>query len=144
MDEKNSYKGSTRIGDFHRDEGRDSFHNRRRQADWVVRAAAILSLISWLVAFGALLIIEFAAPERSNLFTNIWDGEVRTTWEVGMLPVAFGLLIFAVMACVVAFAFNAMRMRRKTDKYRKSIIIIGIATIIGLVVFTIRFAEFLF
>ena len=53
--------------------------------------------------------------------------------------VAFFLLIAALAICVIAFFFNKARMRRKTDKYRKSVIIIGAITIIGVVLFLVRF-----
>lgn len=122
----------------------DSFQERRRQADWVISAAAILSLISWIVAFSVLLVLELAAPEQENFFTHTFNGTVRATWNETLLPLAFVLLIFAVIACAAAFVFNAMRMRRKTDKFRKSIIIIGLMTVVGLVAFTIRFAGYMF
>ena len=121
-----------------------SFKERRRQADWVINAATILSVISWLVAFFVLTVIQMAQPQHTDLFSNFFGGAIRQpTWDVSLLYVAFGLLILSVIACIAAFIFNSMRMRRKTDKYRKSIIIIGALTIIGLFAFTFRFGPLL-
>ena len=126
------------------DRNRGGFHERRRQADWVVNAAAALSFISWLVAFSVVLLLDVASPERANFFSNVFEGTVRAAWNPTLLPVAFILLILAVCSCIAAFIFNMLRMRRKTDKYRKSIIIIGVLTIIGFIAFTVRFGGYLF
>jgi len=123
-----------------RDKG--SFGERRRQADWVVHGAAILSLIAWLVAFVVVLVVEFAAPTRYAI-TALGDTP-DTVWNTALLPVAFGLLIASLIACVAAFIFNMMRMRRKTDKIRKSIVIIGAATVVGVIFFAINFGPYMF
>ncbi|MCL1843956.1 MAG: hypothetical protein FWF79_09090 [Defluviitaleaceae bacterium] len=121
-----------------------SFHERRRQADWVVNGAAILSVLSWIVAFTVLLVLEMASPDGMEGFTRTFGGIPETTWNYTLLPAAFILLIFALISCIAAFIFNAMRMRRKTDKYRKSILIIGAFTFVGLIAFTVRFGSQLF
>jgi len=121
-----------------------SFQEKRRQADWVVNAASALSVASWLVAFSVLLLLDIASPERANFFSNVFEGTLRTAWNLPLLYAAFMLLILAVISCIAAFIFNMMRMRRKTDKYRKSIIVIGLVTVVGFIFFTMRFAGYLF
>ena len=123
--------------------GRGDFQERRRQADWVVNAASILSVISWLVAFAVVLVLDIAAPERANFFTNVFDGVVTPTWNQTFLPFALILLILSFCSCIAAFIFNMMRMRRKTDKYRKSVIIMGVLTLIGIIAFIFRFGSYL-
>jgi len=124
--------------------GGNSFQEKRRQADWVVNAASALSVASWLVAFSVLLLLDIASPEQANFFSNVFEGTLRTAWNLPLLYAAFILLILAIISCIAAFIFNMMRMRRKTDKYRKSIIIIGIVTVIGFIFFTIQFGGQLF
>jgi hypothetical protein len=124
--------------------GSGDFHNRRRQADWVVKGAVVLSIISWAVAIAALLVIEFASPDNPDLMSRTFGGVVDSTWNDALLPIAFILLVASVCVCIIAFVFNMMRMRRKTDKYRKSIIIIGALSFIGLITLSINFAPYLF
>jgi len=122
-----------------------SFQDRRKKADWIVKMATILSLVAWAVAIAVWAVLDAASPEREvSWFTSIGrmrgvDIAVRDYWDTSLLPVAFGLLLAALAICILAFMFNKLRMRRKTDKYRKSIIIIGSITIIGVVLFLVRF-----
>ncbi|MCL2456048.1 MAG: hypothetical protein FWD19_00690 [Defluviitaleaceae bacterium] len=120
-----------------------SFHERRKQADWVIKLASVLSLISWLTAFVVWVLLDIAAPDRMNAQIGAF-GPGSSSWNETLLPITFFLLIFAFCSCVAAFIFNMMRMRRKTDKYRKSIIIIGVMTLVGLVAFTLQFGSVLF
>ena len=112
---------------------------RRKKADWIVRMAAIFSILSWVVAFTVWIFIDQASPEKGHMFTSAYNVAVREHWDETFLPLAFGLLIAALLLCIMAFFFNKLRMRRKTDKYRKSIITIGVITIVGIVMFVIRF-----
>jgi len=118
--------------------------DRRRQADWVVQAATILSVVAWIVAITVLFIIHVAAPERVDFFTHVFGGQVVTTWNAQLLWVAFILLIASLICCIAAFLFNMLRMRRKTDKYRKSVIFMGVVTLLGIVFFIIQFGSDLF
>ena len=136
--------------DRQRSSGREqSFQERRRKVDWVVRMATVLSLIAWTVAFAVWIVLEMASPEKETMFASLARSNrtvfganetvIRDYWDATLLPIAFFLLIAALAICVVAFFFNKARMRRKTDKYRKSVIIIGTITIVGIVLFVIRF-----
>ena len=124
---------------------RGGFQERRRQADWVVNAASVFSLISWIVALASWVVIDFAAPDtRMAGVSGTLGYNTQSEWTVTLLPTVLILLVFSVLSCIAAFIFNMMRMRRKTDKYRKSIIIIGTISIAGLIVFVLRFSEYLF
>lgn len=119
------------------------FRERRKKTDWVTYMATILSLISWITAFCVLVVLDKAQPESEHMFTRYFGISVRNYWETSLLPLAFALLLASLCTCVIAFIFNMLRKRRKTDKYKKSIIVIGIITIIGIILFINRFSEFL-
>ena len=116
--------------------------NRRRQADWVVNAAKVLSVVAWVVAFVVMLLIDLASPERSNFFTNTFGGVFRTYWDPRFLWLGLGLLMLSFLCCVFAFIFNMKRMRRKTDKFRKSVLVMGIMSFVGIIIFILRFVVF--
>ena len=121
-----------------------SFANRRKQVDWVVKAATILSVISWLTAVTVILLLDYASPETDNLMAIIFEVTVRTEWDQAFIPIAFGLLILSLIICVAAFVFNMLRMKRKTDRFKKSIFIIGFLNFIGIWIFVFRFGAYLF
>ena len=129
---------------YERLSGRKTFNERRRQVDWVVKAASALSVTAWLVAVASVLLLDIAAPARTDFFSNVFGGQVSTAWNVAILRVILFLLFLSLCACVVAFIFNMSRMRRKTDKYRKSVIIMGATSFIGIIIFLSRFAPHIF
>ena len=120
--------------------------NRRKQADWVVNAAAALSVIAWVVAFFVVLVLDIASdrPAMPGLQTWLGGGPVHPVWNATLLPVGLVLLVVSFLCSVAAFMFNMMRMRRKTDKYRKSVIIMGLITLAGIVFYVIRFGPYIF
>ena len=122
----------------------DNFKERRRRSDWMVNASAVFSVVSWLFTIIGLLFIDVAAPRQTNFFTNVFDGSAQVSWNSNVLVFSYVLLVFSIASCITAFAFNMMRMRRKTDRVRKSVIIIGLTTIIGFILFTITFSDYLF
>ena len=128
-------------------EREQSFRNRRRQTDWVVNAAAVLSVLAWVFAFVVLLILDIAS-DRVALpgVQAALGGEARTTnWNIVLLrQIGLIVLVFSFLCSVAAFMFNMMRMRRKTDKYRKSVIIMGLITLTGIVFYVIRFGHIIF
>ena len=122
-----------------RSQGSSDFNERRKKADWVVKMATIMSVVSWAVALAVWVVLDRAQPEKEDMFTRYFNIAIRENWNASLLPVAFTLLVASLCICIIAFVFNMLRMRRKTDKYRKSIIVIGVITIIGIVLFIIQF-----
>ena len=128
-------------------EREQSFRNRRRQADWVVNAAAALSVIAWVVAFLVVLVLDIASDRPAMPGLQAWlggGGPVNPVWNTTLLPVGLVLLVLSFLCCVAAFMFNMMRMRRKTDKYRKSVIIMGLITLASIVFYIARFGYLIF
>jgi hypothetical protein len=80
-----------------------------------------------------------AQPEKEHMFTRMFGIQVRDYWDESLLPIAFILLVAALALCIAAFIFNMLRHRRKTDKYKLSIIIAGTGSAIGLLLFIVRF-----
>ena len=117
---------------------------RRTDVDWVIRGATALSVVSWLLTVGALLLLDIARPDADNMFTHLLGGAENTTWDEVLLLVTAIVLIVSIISCVCAFIFNMMRMRRRSDKYKKSIIIIGLMTIVVFIIFMINFWSVLF
>ena len=113
--------------------------------------AAVLSAVSWVIAFAVWFVLDRAQPIKETFLTrasiNAEDGskvEFSAEWNESLLMAAFVLLIASLVICIIAFIFNMLRKKRKTDKINKSVIIIGCITAAGLALFLNKFWDYLF
>ena len=133
-------------------EREQSFRNRRKQADWVVNAAAVLSVLAWVGAFSVVLILDIASENVQMEGLQAWlaggtapGAAPGSGWNIVLLrQIGLILLVVSFLCSVAAFMFNMMRMRRKTDKYRKSVIIMGLITLVGIIFYVYRFGDVIF
>ena len=126
-------------------------NKRKKKTDWVSKTATILSLSAWTIMIAVWAILSAAAPERERRFiTSFFDMQfgtaplIRTRWDYTLVYIAYILLLVSLGTCVIAFLLNRQRMKRKRDKYKKSILVAGGITIITFVIFLIRFWYALF
>jgi len=125
--------------------------DRRKRKDIVGRMATILSLAAWVIMIAVWVVLDAAAPEKVRTFTATFfratfgtEIVTRSRWDYALVYTAYVMMLISLGASAIAFIFNKMRMKRKSDKYKVSIFVIGGITIIGLVVFLIRFWTVLF
>ena len=121
------------------------FIERRRKSDALVKGAVIMSFLAWVVLFAVWIVLYFAGVvgNYGNTPINIITGSpVTHTITYTLLPVAYAMLLISLAICVIAFLFNRLRMRRKTDRYRKSIFVVGGITIIALISFLLNFGSY--
>ena len=126
-------------------------NKRKKKADWLSKAAAILSLFAWTIMIAVWAVLEAAAPERERRFiTSFFDVQfgtpplIREIWDYTLVYIACVLLLVSLGTCAIAFFINRMRMKRKSDRYKISIFIAGGINVIVLVVFLIHFWSVLF
>ena len=128
-----------------------AFEERRRKADWVTKMATILSIVAWMIMIAVWVVIEFASPDTEMRFiSSIFEAHhgtaasIRARWNYTLVYAAYILFIVSIAICGVAFVFDKLRKRRKTDKYKKSIFVIAGITIIAFVFFLLRFGYLIF
>lgn len=108
--------------------------NRRRGPDTMVRMITISSVTSWIVIFIAFVIYQMIHPSAGSYNT------IRKTlidFSAGVI-VAKALLFLNFLLCVWGMVMNSMRNRRKSDKFRLSLVIsafISLAGFIAMMVF---------
>jgi nitric oxide reductase large subunit len=117
---------------------------RRKQPDWMIKGSTILNVISWFLTAIAILIIDIASPNQENMFTHYFGGVERNVWNDGFILMAYITLVLSVVSCLTAFTFHIMRKRRKADKIKISIFVIGGITIAIFIIFVFRFGFQLF
>lgn len=111
------------------------FIERRQKKDWVVRSVNVIAVIGWICALAAWLYIDKAKPETENFFTRWFNLKIRGYWDITLLRKSIGALLISFVTCVIGFFFNMSRHHRKTDRYNKSILILGAITFIMIIFF---------
>lgn len=119
---------------------------RRVKKDWITQMATILSFAAWVIMFFVWIVLYMAETNQGVMFFNsFFDVEpTRVRWDYTLVYIAFVMMLVSLGTCIIAFVCNKMRMKRKSDKYKISIFIIGGITIIALTVFMIYFGYILF
>jgi len=107
--------------------------NRRRGPDTMVRMITISSVVSWLVIFIAFIIYQMVHPSGGSY------NAVRKTmidFSAGVI-VAKALLFLNFLLCVWGMIMNSMRNRRKSDRFRISLVISAFISLAGFIVMMI-------
>ena len=117
--------------------------DRRQKKDWVVRSVTTIAVIGWICAVLAILLIDRASPSgQKSFFESFWNVNA-IGMNTAMLWWAFIATLASFVISLAGFIFNAARHRRKTDRYSKLLIGIGIASTIIFVVFLVSFSGYL-
>lgn len=119
--------------------GYERNEDRRRKKDWVTRAIPAISISGWLLAIATMFFLDGAKPMRENAFTRLYGMEIHSTWNQNLLRVTLSLLIFVAAICLIGFLFNLLRKRRKSDRFNKSVIILGSISVLSIIVFLFAF-----
>ena len=121
-------------------------NDRRKRKDWMTKMPIALSLITLAVLFAVWMILEQASPETEWGFlasfgrvTFGMEPVLRSRWDTTLIYIAFIMLIVSLGTTVISVIFNKLRMKRKEDKYKKSVLIVGGITFVAFVAFLIRF-----
>ncbi|HOD13575.1 MAG TPA: hypothetical protein PK307_13555 [Spirochaetota bacterium] len=103
--------------------------NRRRGPDTMVRMITLFSIGSWLLIFIALLVYQLVHPltgSYSSVRMNL------TGFSAGII-LARVLLAANVLLCVWGMVMNIMRNKRKSDRFRVSLLISAVISLAGLI-----------
>lgn len=111
--------------------------NRRRGPDVVVKIVNTISMVSWAILFGVMLFFSLAKPKLQGFQSGMQM--VTGGWDQQWLDMVLYLLIFQVFVCGVGLSFNALRLRRRSDKLSTSLIVFAGISILGIVIHTISF-----
>jgi len=127
--------------------------DRRKKSDWTNKLATVLTLVSWVIVIAVWVVLDMASPERGMRFTQTFfeatfgtdaNSVLRTRWNYTLVYAAYVLFLISIGTCAIAFVLNRFRMRRKTDKLKISILVIGGINIVAFVFFLIRFGYVIF
>lgn len=97
-------------------------YNRRKAPDFWVKFLHVSSVVVWGAMLIILLIIDRAKPEFENLFTRMFNINLRQDWNMDLLATAFYLCWAMLLYTMFALYVNSKRHSRPGDKYNKSVI----------------------
>ncbi len=103
--------------------------NRRRGPDTMVRMITAFGVLSWLVIILAFIIYQVAHPSGGSYYS------VRRSFldfSAGVI-IAKVLLCLNFLLCLWGMGMNMMRNKRKSDRFRVSLIISAIVSLAGFI-----------
>jgi uncharacterized membrane protein len=109
--------------------------DRRSGPDFWVKVLGWFGGISWFLMFAAMFIIDRAKPESEKILSRASGAEVSTTWDQTLLGYLFYLVIFGVCVSTVGIMINSKRYRRDEDRFRLTLIVLGMLSIIGIAIY---------
>lgn len=115
---------------------------RRHHSDALVRWINYFSAGSWILLIGAFAFFSFAQPARKTFFDTYFQSTYAFAqrWNSTYLDYAMILLLFIIMVCIIGLGLNSMRHKRRSDKYRFSLIFNALvsAVILGIIFLFLR------
>lgn len=108
---------------------------RRKGPDLWVKLLGWFAIAGWFLMFMVLFIIDRAKPESENMFTKSANIEVRTTWNQELINYLFYLMIFGLFMSIVGLVINSRRHHRAKDRFRYTLIILGVISFFGIIKF---------
>ena len=112
---------------------------RRKGPDLWVKLLGWLAIVGWFLMFTVLFIIDRAKPEYENMFTKSANIEVRTTWNQELINYLFYLMIFGFCMSIIGLVINSRRHHRAKDRFRYTLIILGIISFFGIIMHLFSF-----
>ena len=100
-----------------------------------MKSLAWLGAIGWLVMFAVLFLLDQAKPQVENFFDRMFGVKRRATWDLELARYIFYLMILGLALSGLGLGINAKRHRRKKDKYRISLILLGLFSILGIILY---------
>jgi hypothetical protein len=109
--------------------------NQRRGPDFVIKVIGWISTLSWIILITVFMILMVLNPSlRGVTLTYIPARQISSGW-MAFLYFMFVLLIIINISGIV---FNMLRMKRKTDRMKKTFFISIFASIIGIILMSLR------
>ncbi len=119
------------------DNGNYTNIERRRGPDILVKSLRWIGFAGWFLMVMALIILEKARPKTTLVFNKIFDVDpnMRTYWDRDLVRYIFYLMILGFTLSAVGLIFNSLRHRRKSDTYRIYLILLGVISFIGMMIY---------
>jgi hypothetical protein len=111
------------------------FVERRQGPDLLVRWVKWTGYCAWILALIIIGITTYAKPQIETFFDRLLEVKLRKTWDMELMQYAFYLMVATFILCSIALVVNFRRKRRKSDRFNKSILFLGIVSLFGAILY---------
>jgi len=110
--------------------------NQRKGPDFIVKTIQNISFISWFIFFIVFIVFSLAKPKVQG-FDREMGMITGQVWDKTILDKALYLMIFQIFLSGIGLTINTTRMKRKSDKLNKSLVLFGVFSLIGIFFFIV-------
>jgi hypothetical protein len=112
--------------------------DKRRGPDTLLKTVRGIGIVSWIFIFVILFIVDRAKPQVETFFDRFFQVQLQQVWDLELLRYAFFLMFLVFFLCIIALFINSRRVKRKTDRYNPSVIIIAVLSFLGMIIYLIK------
>ncbi len=115
------------------------YSERRVKRDWVVRWLDWSVVVTWVITFVIMANYLLAMPQRPNTIDRYYGYTVRLNWDMERIRnnIYFLLALFVITS--ISVILNSTRMKRADDRYRQSLVVMGILSLIMILAYLFYF-----
>lgn len=106
---------------------------RRHGDDKLIKRLNVITLITWAFSIITLYMIFFARPPVESVFYKWHKTRLGGAWDEFMLQNSIFFMVICFILSITGLVINKFRHKRKTDKYRVSLIILAILSLVGII-----------
>lgn len=115
------------------------FSERRVNNDWVVKWLDWSVIITWIISFVIMANTLLAMPQRPNTIDNFYGYVVRSTWDMERIQNNIYYLLALFIVTSISLILNSTRMKRTGDRYRLSLLIMGVLSLMLILAYLFYF-----
>ncbi len=117
---------------------KDGTPEKRKRPDILMRLLTWLAVIGWFLMYVVLMLVHKAKPKVESSFDRV-DGmeSPLSVWNPDLIRYIFYMMIAGLIISIIGIILNVMRHRRKKDKYRISLISLGVISLLGIIFYLI-------
>ncbi|HAE90630.1 MAG TPA: hypothetical protein DCG80_06530 [Idiomarina sp.] len=104
------------------------------------RVMGTLSILGWLIFIAALIVYDYAKPETGTLLSEWLDVDLRSGWIASLAQLYLFLMALGLVVSCIACVLNIWLHRRRRTHIWVNTLILGLASISGLLLFFYGFS----
>ena len=122
---------------------RDIFRDRRRGEDAWLLLMRLFGIAGWLFLFAALAVFDLARPQEYLIDPRLLErlglpSSLRPYWDLELARYIFYAMVLGLTASVAGLWLNRHRLRRRDDHYRLYLIVLGIISLAGILLYWLK------
>ena len=109
--------------------------NKRKGPDLLISLINWISVAGWILIIAVLVIIGKAQPAMVTFWDRLLQTGVDSSWDIELAQYAFYLMVVLLFLGLAGLFMNSKRHKRKTDRYRVSLIVMTLFSVAGIAVY---------